>query len=372
MKGNMTSEAVSLGHPDKLADRISDAVLDACLRQDPDSRVACETLCTVDKVVVAGEITTKAEIDIPGVARDVVRRTGYDQEGFAWDKINIENLVHSQSPDISMGVTETESHQQGAGDQGMMFGYAEGDQSTAYLPAPIYYAHLIMDDSRKARTDSEFGRRWLQPDAKCQLTFTPEGQLHTLVLSHQHKEGMPMDEFAEFWKARVKGILPQGCAEGDVKWLFNPTGRFVVGGPVGDTGVTGRKIIADTYGGFAHHGGGAFSGKDPSKVDRSAAYMCRLAAKAAVARGLAKKCEICVSYAIGVAEPVSLSVDAYGTGDEREILDYVKKTFDFRPRAIVERLGLKRPFEGTWSYEKTAECGHFGWDFPWEDLTGLA
>lgn len=361
-----TSESVSVGHPDKVADQISDEVLDECLRQDKNSHVACETLCTTNRVVVAGEIATNAEIDVDGIVRGVVRDIGYEQDGFSWRTLEVQNYLHRQSPDIAMGVGSGED--QGAGDQGIMFGYACGTAETEYMPVPIYYAHRVMEHFAQARRCTEFGLRYLRPDAKCQLTFEYGGDepvLRTVVVSHQHTEDMRVEDLRIICWNDLHMVIPMRYWQDDTRLLVNPTGRFVIGGPDGDTGLTGRKIIVDTYGGYGRHGGGAFSGKDPSKVDRSAAYMCRHVAKHLVKSGMCGKCEIQVGYAIGVAEPVSIYVDSFGTGDDGQLSKYVREKFDFRPGAIIERLGLTVPWG--WSYNQAAMNGHFGHqNFPWE------
>ena len=374
MKQLFTSESVSVGHPDKVADQISDAVLDHCLLHDPESRVACETLCTTNRVVLAGEITTHADLSyqtLCGIVRGVVKDIGYRQDTFSPGTITVESLIHRQSPDIAMGVDLDANSEQGAGDQGMMFGYAEGTEATEYMPISIYYAHRVMDAFRTLRESDEFGQRWLQPDAKCQLTFDfePETpQLEAVVLSHQHNDGIDMEEFRAFCQKHLKEVIPQQHWREDTTIHLNPTGRFVIGGPDGDTGLTGRKIVVDTYGGVGAVGGGAFSGKDPSKVDRSGAYMARYVAKQLVANRMCKRCSIQVAYAIGEAKPVSIYVDDYGEGIYG-LEDYVKSRFDFRPRAINELLGLKSPAPAGWGYRQTAQNGHFGHrEFPWEKV----
>ena len=369
-----TSESVSEGHPDKVCDQISDAILDACLAADPKSRVACETLATTNLVVNAGEITCKGwnGINPEAIARDVVKDIGYDREELEFCSKTFEyiNRLHGQSPDISMGVTATESHEQGAGDQGMMFGYAS-DETAALMPAPLYYSHLLLDELQKIRKQKKIA--YLRPDSKSQVSIKyVNGQpdhITAVVISHQ-TDDVPLEKIREDLTAISKEILaPSGLLKDNVEYYINPTGKFVIGGPHGDSGLTGRKIIVDTYGGVGSHGGGAFSGKDPSKVDRSAAYYARYVAKNIVASGLAKKCEVQVAYAIGVAKPLSINVDTYGTGKledcELEKIVSSGKIFDFRPAAIIETLGLLTP-KG-WSYRDTASYGHFGRpQFSWE------
>lgn len=365
-----SSESVSEGHPDKVCDQISDAILDACLEQDAESRVACETMCTANRVVMSGEITTKSEINTEEIARKTVRDIGYTfpELGFEADSFQFESFLHKQSPNISQGVDETNGHEQGAGDQGMMFGYAAGSEETEYMPEPIYYSHKIMQLASDFRKQNYWGRKHLRPDAKCQLSFEYSDDsrslpiLRTAVVSQQHTEDTIIEALKTAFQDIIFSSIP--IKLGKYKMHLNPTGKFVLGGPAWDTGLTGRKIVVDTYGGMGKVGGGAFSGKDPSKVDRSAAYMCRHVAKHLVKTGLCKKCELQVAYAIGIAEPVSIYVNHFGTG-EKGIEDYVKEKFDFRPKAIIERLGLKRPVG--WSYEQTAKNGHFGHpEFPWE------
>lgn len=365
-----SSESVSEGHPDKVCDQISDAILDACLAQDPESRVACETMCTAGRVIVAGEITTNAEIDVETIARNTIRNIGYtDPElGFDADNFQFESYLHKQSSNISQGVDETLIHEQGAGDQGMMFGYAIGNSNTEFMPEPIFFSHKIMELATTFRKENEKGKKYLRPDAKCQLSFEYTDKvlpiLRTAVVSHQHVEDANQGELSKLFQDMILSVVPLNYLQGDYKFYFNPTGKFVLGGPAWDTGLTGRKIVVDTYGGMGKVGGGAFSGKDPSKVDRSAAYMCRYVAKHLVKTQMCQKCEVQVAYAIGVAEPVSISVNHFGTGTEG-IDDYVRKKFDFRPKAIIERLGLKHPRD--WNYEQTAKNGHFGHlEFPWE------
>ncbi|TVQ23240.1 MAG: methionine adenosyltransferase [Spirochaetaceae bacterium] len=366
-----TSESVSEGHPDKLADQVSDAVLDACLRDDPESRVACETFTTTGLILVGGEITTETYVDIQEVARGVAKRIGYDRPeyGLDYESMNVLNAIHSQSPDISQGVSGTGLYQgqQGAGDQGMMFGYA-CTETPELMPAPIMYAHQILMRAARLRKDGEIS--WLRPDSKSQVTVEYEGntprRVAAVVVSHQHDDEVPHTQLKrEVIDQIIRPVLePTGLVDEKTTYYVNPTGRFVIGGPHGDAGLTGRKIIVDTYGGMGRHGGGAFSGKDPSKVDRSAAYMARYVAKNVVAAELAGRCEVQLAYAIGVPFPVSIMVDTFGTGvvPEDRIADAIEKTFDLTPSGIVRTLDLKRPI-----YLKTAAYGHFGRsEFPWE------
>ncbi len=367
-----TSESVSEGHPDKVADQISDAVLDAILAQDKYARVAAETLVNTGLVVMAGEITTTAIVDFQSVARETIRRIGYDNAEFGIDYKGCAVLVayDKQSPDISQGVTEGQGLdlEQGAGDQGLMFGYA-CDETPELMPLPIFLAHRLVERQSELRRDGRLP--WLRPDAKSQVTVRyVDGKPHaidTVVLSTQHAPEMDFKQLEEgVIESIIKPVLPNHLIKGNVRYLVNPTGRFVVGGPQGDCGLTGRKIIVDTYGGAAHHGGGAFSGKDPSKVDRSAAYAARYVAKNIVAAGLASRCELQVSYAIGVARPTSVWVTTFGTGKipDEQIAELVQKHFDLRPKGIVQMLDLLRPI-----YRKTAAYGHFGREepeFSWE------
>jgi S-adenosylmethionine synthetase len=367
-----TSESVSEGHPDKVADQISDAILDAILAQDKTSRVAAETLCNTGLVVLAGEITTSANVDYIQVARNTIKRIGYDNTEYGIDYKGCAVLVayDKQSPDIAQGVNKAYDNNldQGAGDQGLMFGYA-CDETPTLMPLPIYLSHRLVERQAALRKDGRLP--WLRPDAKSQVTIRyKDGKpdaIDTVVLSTQHSPDISLDALREaVIEEVVKPVLPKELVKGEVKYLVNPTGRFVVGGPQGDCGLTGRKIIVDTYGGAAPHGGGAFSGKDPSKVDRSAAYAGRYVAKNIVAAGLASRCLIQVSYAIGVAQPTSVWVTTYGTGkvSDETIAQLVKKHFDLRPKGIVQMLDLLRPI-----YEKTAAYGHFGRDepeFTWE------
>jgi S-adenosylmethionine synthetase len=366
-----TSESVSEGHPDKMADQISDAVLDAMLEQDPDSRVACETLIKSNTVVLAGEIRSNAKVNLDELCRQVIRDIGYTSiaAGFDPDDCTIINALGQQSSDIAMGVDETADKEQGAGDQGLMFGYAT-NETDVLMPAPITYAHRLVQ--RQAEVRRNGAAPFLRPDAKSQLTlrYAPNGQpvaIEAVVLSTQHDPDVSQSDLHEAVREEIiNPVLPGNWMTADTKVFINPTGKFVVGGPVGDCGLTGRKIIVDTYGGMARHGGGAFSGKDPSKVDRSAAYAVRYVAKNLVAAGLADRCEIQVSYAIGVAEPTSISVNTFGTGtlDDEAIISLIREHFDLRPRGLIEMLDLKRPI-----YRKTSVYGHFGRteeSFTWE------
>ena len=369
-----TSESVSEGHPDKVADQISDAVLDAILAQDPVARVAAETLVNTGLVVMAGEITTTANVDFQQVARDTLQRIGYNNTDFGIDHRGCSVLVayDKQSPDIKQGVDAAHDDplNQGAGDQGLMFGYA-CDETDVYMPLAIHLSHRLVERQSELRRDGRLP--WLRPDAKSQVTLRyADGKpqaIDTVVVSTQHAPEIELDQIREaVIEEIIKPVIPNHLIQGKISYLVNPTGRFVVGGPQGDCGLTGRKIIVDTYGGAAHHGGGAFSGKDPSKVDRSAAYAARYVAKNVVAAGLASKCEVQLSYAIGVAEPTSVSVTTFGTGriDDEQIAKLVATNFDLRPKGIVQMLDLLRPI-----YEKTAAYGHFGRDepeFSWEGL----
>ena len=373
-----TSESVSEGHPDKVCDQISDSVLDCCLAQDPESRVACEVLATTDFIVLSGEITSTAKVDYAAIARQVVRDIGYNDPelGFSADTAEILVKIHAQSPDISLGVTAATSQtgEQGAGDQGMMFGFACSD-TPELMPAPIFYAHKIMARLAELRHSDPKKYAFLRPDAKSQVSLWYENGrpvgLKSLVVSHQHIPEMREEQLRALVAQVAQEILPAAWVSqlSPKDYLINPTGRFVQGGPMGDTGLTGRKIIVDSYGGMGRHGGGAFSGKDPSKVDRSAAYMARYAAKNIVAAGLARTCEIQVAYAIGRAVPVSINVNTFGTGTVAdEALAKVLQqgtVFDFRPAEIIKLLSLKAP--RGWSYRQTAIYGHFGHaEFPWE------
>ena len=371
-----TSESVSEGHPDKVCDQISDAILDACLAQDSASRVACETLTTTNLVVNAGEITCSGwdKVDPEAIARGVVRDIGYDREElmFCADTFEYINRLHGQSPDISQGVTAGQGlyAEQGAGDQGMMFGYAS-NATEELMPAPLAFSHRLLDELQRIRKAGTIG--YLRPDSKSQVSVLHiDGRpvsIETIVISHQ-TDDVPLAQIREDLIRVCKEVLgPTGLLKEDTEYFINPTGKFVIGGPHGDAGLTGRKIIVDTYGGVGSHGGGAFSGKDPSKVDRSAAYYSRYAAKNIVAAGLADKCEIQVAYAIGVAKPLSINVDTYGTGVvDDHVLEGVLKSgelFDFRPSALIADLGLMTP--NGWSYRDSAAYGHFGRpQFPWE------
>jgi S-adenosylmethionine synthetase len=366
-----TSESVSEGHPDKLADQVSDAVLDAALAKDTNSRVACETFTTTGMILIGGEITSSAHLDFQDIARGVAKEIGYDRPeyGLDYEAMAVLNTVHKQSPDISQGVTEGQGlfKEQGAGDQGMMFGFA-CKETPELMPAPISYAHKILRFAAKLRKEGQL--KWLRPDSKSQITIEYEGhtpkRMDTVVVSHQHDEDIGYDQLkSEIIEKIVKPILePSGLLDKDTKYYINPTGRFVIGGPHGDTGLTGRKIIVDTYGGMGRHGGGAFSGKDPSKVDRSAAYMARYVAKNIVAADLCERCEVQLAYAIGVPFPVSVLVQTFDTGKVEEgiIEAAVKKVFDLSPSGIIRTLDLKKPI-----YKETARYGHFGRDgFSWE------
>ena len=370
-----TSESVSEGHPDKICDRISDAVLDFCLKKDRFARVACETFATTNTVVVGGEVGFQSDSDsqslaseINSLAVNVVKDIGYEQEGFHWNKLNVSNFIHQQSSDISQGVDRD-----GAGDQGIMFGYAV-NETEELMPAPIHYSHLILKSLADARHDKV--ETTLGPDSKSQLTMRYENgvpvSVESIVLSTQHLDpSLSSQDVKEIVEPYILGVIPDQWISKDTVWHINPTGKFVIGGPDGDAGLTGRKIIVDTYGGAAPHGGGAFSGKDPTKVDRSAAYIARYLAKNIVASGVAPKCLIQLSYAIGVAEPLSIYVDTYGTGTkyEKKLEEILPKIVDLSPKGIIEKLGLRKPI-----YEKTASYGHFGrtpeidGSFSWEKI----
>lgn len=368
-----TSESVSEGHPDKLCDQISDAVLDACLKEDKESHVACETFASTALVIVGGEITTSTFVDIQEIARSIAREIGYTNSdyGLDCDSMAVMNMIHSQSPDISQGVDGTGLEEfkgmQGAGDQGMMFGFA-CNETPELMPAPLMYSHSVLRYAAKLRKEKKIP--YLRPDSKTQITIKYEGyrpvKIDTVVLSHQHD---PSVKYADLKNTIIEQIIkpvlePTGLLAADTKYFINPTGRFVIGGPFGDTGLTGRKIIVDTYGGMGRHGGGAFSGKDPSKVDRSAAYMARYIAKNIVAAKIADRCEVQLAYAIGVPYPVSVRVDTFGTSDvpEEKIETAVKNVFDMSPAGIIKTLDLKRPV-----YRATASYGHFGRpEFLWE------
>ncbi len=365
-----TSESVSEGHPDKVADQISDAILDAILTEDAAARVACETLVNTGMVILSGEITTTAWVDLQEVVRNTVKDIGYDNSemGFDWASCAVLTSIDKQSPDIAVGVDDSSDHEQGAGDQGLMFGYAS-NETDVLMPAPITYAHRLVKRQAHARKSNILP--WLRPDAKSQVSFVYENSqpvgIDAVVLSTQHSPEISHKDLTEaVMEEIIKPVLPAEWLTSKTRYFINPTGRFVIGGPVGDCGLTGRKIIVDTYGGMARHGGGAFSGKDPSKVDRSAAYAGRYVAKNIVAAGLADRCEIQVSYAIGVAEPTSISIETFGTAkiEENRISALVREHFDLRPKGIITQLDLLRPI-----YHKTAAYGHFGREepeFSWE------
>ena len=375
MKRIFTSESVTEGHPDKICDQISDGVLDAILTQDPMARVACETITTTGMVFVMGEISTTCYVDIPGIARDVICRIGYDHPEYGFDgrTCSVMTAIDGQSPDIAMGVDNAydDENETGAGDQGMMFGFA-CDETPELMPAPISYAHQLAHRLTECRKTGLLP--WLRPDGKSQVSvqYDEDGnveRIDAVVVSTQHSEEIDIETLRrEIIEHVIRHTLPAELLDAETKFCVNPTGRFVVGGPVGDSGLTGRKIIVDTYGGYAAHGGGCFSGKDPTKVDRSAAYMARHIAKNIVAAGLARKCQIELAYAIGVSQPVSVLVDTYGTGtvsDDR-LSDAVRKVFDLRPAKIIDYLNLRRPI-----YSQTAAYGHFGrpeLDLPWEEI----
>ncbi|XOV83727.1 MAG: methionine adenosyltransferase [bacterium] len=365
-----TSESVSEGHPDKVADQVSDAIVDAMLAQDPESRIAAETMIKTGVVMIAGEIRSHANVDIDQLVRRVVADIGYNSIDIGFDaaQCTVINALGMQSADIAMGVDESDDHEQGAGDQGLMFGYAT-NETDVLMPAPITYAHRLVEQQAKMRRSS---LSFLRPDAKSQLSFryNDDGQpagIDAIVLSTQHAPGISQADLREaVMEEVIKPVIPANWISGDTKIYINPTGQFIIGGPVGDCGLTGRKIIVDTYGGMARHGGGAFSGKDPSKVDRSAAYAGRYVAKNIVAAGLAERCEIQISYAIGVAEPTSISINTFGTGkiSDAKIVQLVREHFDLRPRGLIAMLDLKRPI-----YQDTAAYGHFGRteaQFTWE------
>ena len=365
-----TSESVSEGHPDKIADQISDAVLDAILEQDTNARVAVETMVKTGMVIVAGEVATTAWVDIEGIARKTIEDIGYtgSDMGFDFSSCAVLNAIGKQSPDIAQGVDRDDPDAQGAGDQGLMFGYAS-NETDVLMPAPITYSHRLVE--RQAQLRKNGSLKWLRPDAKSQLTFRYEDDkpvgIDAVVLSTQHTPDITQKDLQEaVIEEIIKPVLPSEWVTGDTKYFVNPTGKFEIGGPMGDCGLTGRKIIVDTYGGMARHGGGAFSGKDPSKVDRSAAYAGRYVAKNIVAAGLAERCEIQVSYAIGVAEPTSISVNTFGTGkiSEDKLVQLVREHFDLRPRGLIQMLDLLHPI-----YKPTAAYGHFGRTentFTWE------
>ena len=365
-----TSESVSEGHPDKLADQISDAVLDAILKDDPHSRVAVETMVKTGMAVIAGEVRTNTYVDLEQIVRDVITGVGYDHSdmGFDGHSCAVLNAIGKQSSDIAQGVDESEDKDIGAGDQGLMFGYAS-NETDVLMPAPIFYAHRLVERQAQLRKNGTLP--WLRPDAKSQVTLRyDQGKpvaIDAIVLSTQHSPSISQADLQEAVRTEIIApVLPEEWLHAGTQYHINPTGNFEIGGPMGDCGLTGRKIIVDTYGGMAHHGGGAFSGKDPTKVDRSAAYAGRYVAKNIVAAGLADRCEIQVSYAIGVSEPTSISVDTFGTGklSDDEIVALVRENFDLRPRGLIEMLDLRRPI-----YQHTASYGHFGReekDFTWE------
>ncbi|KTC98838.1 S-adenosylmethionine synthetase [Legionella geestiana] len=365
-----TSESVSEGHPDKVADQISDAILDALLAEDPHSRVACETFVNTGMVLVGGEITTKAHVHVEDLVRSVIKDIGYNDSGmgFDWETCSVLSAIGRQSPDIAQGVDNTVSGVQGAGDQGIMFGYATRE-TDVFMPAPIAYSHLLM--ARQAEVRKNGTLSWLRPDAKCQLSMRYEAGrpvgIDTIVFSTQHAPEIDQkDLFEAVVEHIIRPVIPAEWLTDQTRYLVNPTGRFVIGGPLGDCGLTGRKIIVDTYGGMARHGGGCFSGKDPSKVDRSAAYAARHVAKNLVAAGIADKCEIQVSYAIGVAEPTSVFVETFGTGriDDAAIIQLIHDNFDLTPQGIIRHHDMLRPI-----YRATAVYGHYGREgFPWERL----
>lgn len=366
-----TSESVSEGHPDKMADQISDGILDAIISQDQNGRVAVETMIKTGMVVVAGEVSSNASIELEQVVREIVTNIGYNNSsvGFDGDSCAVLNAIGKQSPDIAMGVDSNEDKEQGAGDQGLMFGYAT-DETKVLMPAPIYFSHRLVERQAELRKNNTLP--WLRPDAKSQVSLRYEegkpAAVDAVVLSTQHDEDVTQSQIHEaVMELIIKEVLPQEWLHNDTSYHINPTGQFIIGGPVGDCGLTGRKIIVDTYGGMARHGGGAFSGKDPSKVDRSAAYAGRYVAKNIVAAGLASRCEIQISYAIGVAEPTSIAINTFGTGkiEDDKIAVLVRDHFDLRPKGLIEMLDLRRPI-----YLKTAAYGHFGREnegFSWEN-----
>ena len=365
-----TSESVTEGHPDKVADQISDSILDAIMAQDKKCRVACETLVTTGMAIIAGEITTDCWVDMPAVVRDTIKEIGYNDAamGFDWETCAVLTSIDKQSPDIAMGVNGTEKHEQGAGDQGLMFGYA-CDETESMMPMPIYFAHRLTE--RLARVRKNGVLNFLRPDGKSQVTIEYEKgapkRVEAVVIAAQHTPDVTLTDVQEaITEEVIKKVIPSDLLDGDTKFFINATGRFVIGGPAGDCGLTGRKIIVDTYGGQGSHGGGAFSGKDPSKVDRSASYMARYVAKNIVAAGLAKRCEVQLAYAIGVADPVSLMINSFGSGtvDDDKIAEVVKGIFSFKPVDMIAYLDLLRPI-----YKKTACNGHYGRtepEFTWE------
>ncbi|AMY04491.1 methionine adenosyltransferase [Staphylococcus condimenti] len=376
-----TSESVTEGHPDKIADQISDAILDELLKKDPNARVACETVVTTGMAMIVGEISTATYVDFPKVVRDTVEEIGYTRAKYGYDSqtMAVMSAIDEQSPDIAQAVdraleyrneiSEEEIEATGAGDQGLMFGYATNETDT-YMPTPIYFSHQLAKRLSDVRKDGTL--KYLRPDGKVQVTVEYDGndkpaRIDTIVISTQHAEDVTLDQIQEdIRKHVIDPIVPASLLDDETKFFINPTGRFVIGGPQGDAGLTGRKIIVDTYGGFARHGGGCFSGKDPTKVDRSAAYAARYVAKNIVAAGLADKCEVQLAYAIGVAEPVSISIDTFGTGkvSESKLVEAVRDNFDLRPAGIIKMLDLKRPI-----YKQTAAYGHFGRTdvaLPWE------
>ncbi len=371
-----TSESVSEGHPDKMADQISDAVLDAILKDDPHSRVAVETMVKTGMTIIAGEVRTDTYVDLEQIVRDVITGIGYDSSevGFDGNSCAVLNAIGKQSSDIAQGVDEAQDKDIGAGDQGLMFGYASNETSVL-MPAPIYYAHRLVERQAQLRKNGVLP--WLRPDAKSQVTLRYENgkpvAIDAVVLSTQHSPNIALADLQEAVREEIiNHVLPQEWLHAGTQYHINPTGQFIIGGPMGDCGLTGRKIIVDTYGGMAHHGGGAFSGKDPTKVDRSAAYAGRYVAKNIVAAGLADRCEIQVSYAIGVSEPTSISVNTFGTGklSDEEIVTLVRDNFDLRPRGLIEMLNLRRPI-----YQETASYGHFGRElenFTWEKTDKVA
>jgi S-adenosylmethionine synthetase len=369
-----TSESVSEGHPDKIADQISDAILDAILAKDPKARVACETFVKTGMVMVGGEITTSAWVDVEEITREVIRDIGYNSSemGFDWASCAVLSAIGKQSPDIAQGVDNKLTNILGAGDQGLMFGYASRE-TDVFMPAPIAYSHRLMAKQAELRKNKKLP--WLRPDGKCQLTLKYENgmpvAIDTVVFSTQHSPEISHKDLIEAVREEIiKPVLPEKWLSAATRYFINPTGRFVVGGPLGDCGLTGRKIIVDTYGGMARHGGGCFSGKDPSKVDRSGAYAARYVAKNLVAAGIADKCEIQVSYAIGIAEPTSISIDTFGTGHlpNNVIIDLINTHFDLTPQGIIDSLDLLRPI-----YRQTATYGHYGReDLPWEKLDKVA